>query len=265
MGPKSKREDYQSKLSRDMHNFHHDGGNRFNAYGGNKHGNGNFTPRRQVGVGIEDKERNMEKELGTTLEESPISVSLIPSLMCYEVSFVELEFFLESYLSHVSIYEDLYAISFGGDLFLVVPYVSKCLSSLVSLEDPLMRSGVKFDPSCYGFRMLDNASFADPNIVSCELECALFYVLLDKSMGKYVKQCYYVLPFLGVFMRNINGFILLKQHEVFLNEQIAFVSGKYEPSIEVTTFFGNTFGFKIYHLHFKKFLLKDFETEWDII
>ncbi|KAI5672270.1 hypothetical protein M9H77_12634 [Catharanthus roseus] len=34
----------------DKHNFHHGGGNGFNAYGGNNHGNGNFTPRRHVGV-----------------------------------------------------------------------------------------------------------------------------------------------------------------------------------------------------------------------
>ncbi|KAI5673855.1 hypothetical protein M9H77_14219 [Catharanthus roseus] len=33
---------------------------------------------------IEDKERNMEKELGAILEELSISCSLIPSLMCYE-------------------------------------------------------------------------------------------------------------------------------------------------------------------------------------
>ncbi|KAI5664105.1 hypothetical protein M9H77_23428 [Catharanthus roseus] len=31
--------------------FHHDGGNRTNAYCGNNHGNGNFTPKRNNGVG----------------------------------------------------------------------------------------------------------------------------------------------------------------------------------------------------------------------
>ncbi|KAI5663028.1 hypothetical protein M9H77_22351 [Catharanthus roseus] len=31
----SEQEDYQSKLTRDMHNFYHDGGNGVNAYGGN--------------------------------------------------------------------------------------------------------------------------------------------------------------------------------------------------------------------------------------
>ncbi|KAI5672871.1 hypothetical protein M9H77_13235 [Catharanthus roseus] len=47
---KSKQEDYQSKLARDMHNFHHGGGNAFNTYGGSNHENGNFITRRLVGV-----------------------------------------------------------------------------------------------------------------------------------------------------------------------------------------------------------------------
>ncbi|KAI5663709.1 hypothetical protein M9H77_23032 [Catharanthus roseus] len=44
--------------------------------------------------------------------------------------------------------------------------------------DPLMSSGVKFDPSCYGFGMLD-----DTSIIDLELECALSDVLHDKSIG----------------------------------------------------------------------------------
>ncbi|KAI5668307.1 hypothetical protein M9H77_18160 [Catharanthus roseus] len=85
--------------------------------------------------GIEDKGRNMEKELSNFLKDLPISLSLYPSLTCYEVSLVELELFLESYLSHVSIYGDFCAISFGGGLFLVISYPSTCLSSHVFLED----------------------------------------------------------------------------------------------------------------------------------
>ncbi|KAI5676949.1 hypothetical protein M9H77_07899 [Catharanthus roseus] len=50
MEGKRKQEDYQSKLARAKHNLHHGGGNGFNAYGGVNHGNGNFTPRKHVGV-----------------------------------------------------------------------------------------------------------------------------------------------------------------------------------------------------------------------
>ncbi|KAI5653972.1 hypothetical protein M9H77_31159 [Catharanthus roseus] len=51
-------------------------------------------------LGVEDKGRSMEKKLGTILEDLLTSLSLDLSLMCYEVSFVKLKLFLESYLSH---------------------------------------------------------------------------------------------------------------------------------------------------------------------
>ncbi|KAI5667460.1 hypothetical protein M9H77_17313 [Catharanthus roseus] len=51
MGAKSKQENYQSKLTRDMHNFYHASGYGFNAYGGKNHDYGNFTPKRHNGVG----------------------------------------------------------------------------------------------------------------------------------------------------------------------------------------------------------------------
>ncbi|KAI5676589.1 hypothetical protein M9H77_07539 [Catharanthus roseus] len=82
-------------------------------------------------LGIEDKGINMEKDLGAILEELPISLSLNPSLMGHEVSFVQLKLFFASYLSHVSIYGDLCAFSFLHDLFLTMPYMSKYLSSHV--------------------------------------------------------------------------------------------------------------------------------------
>ncbi|KAI5678832.1 hypothetical protein M9H77_09782 [Catharanthus roseus] len=50
MEEKSKQEIYQSKFARDIHNFHHGGGNGFNAYGGNNHGNGDFISTRHNGV-----------------------------------------------------------------------------------------------------------------------------------------------------------------------------------------------------------------------
>ncbi|KAI5652244.1 hypothetical protein M9H77_29431 [Catharanthus roseus] len=101
-------------------------------------------------LGIEDQGRNMEKELEAILEELLVSLSLNPSPLCYKVSPLELELFLEFYLSYVSIYGDLCAISFSGGLFLVVPYVSKCPSHAL-LEDSLLHNDSMFDPSCYGF------------------------------------------------------------------------------------------------------------------
>ncbi|KAI5657960.1 hypothetical protein M9H77_26753 [Catharanthus roseus] len=107
---------------------------------------------------IKDKGMNMEKELGNFLKDFPISLSLIPSFMCYEVSLMGLKLVLESYLSHVSIYGDLCVISFGGGLFLVVSYASTCLSSHAFLEDSLLHNGSIFDPSCHDFGVMNNAS-----------------------------------------------------------------------------------------------------------
>ncbi|KAI5673892.1 hypothetical protein M9H77_14256 [Catharanthus roseus] len=45
-----------------MHNFHHGAGNGVNAYGGNNHGNGNFTSRN---VGLPSGRRNDKKETKT--------------------------------------------------------------------------------------------------------------------------------------------------------------------------------------------------------
>ncbi|KAI5682060.1 hypothetical protein M9H77_03288 [Catharanthus roseus] len=192
MEVKSKHQHYQSKFASDMHIFYHGGGNGFNAYGGNNRGNGNFTSKRHNGVGnfsyaksyghtsYDDyRGYDRDKVKYDYYEHSPYD--------CYEGCHHNCGIKdKDSYLSHVSTYEDLCTVSFGGGLFLVVPYVSKCLSSHVSVEDPLMSSGVTFYSSCYDFGMLDNASFVDPNIVGFELECALFDVLHDKSIGKYV-------------------------------------------------------------------------------
>ncbi|KAI5652874.1 hypothetical protein M9H77_30061 [Catharanthus roseus] len=118
-----------------MHNFYHGGGNGFPAYGGNNHGYGNFTPKRHNGVcnfssyancfehtsyddygnygrvntrydnfehRVEDQGRSMEKELGTTLEDLSISLSLNPSLSCDEVSFGELKSLLSCFYAKES-------------------------------------------------------------------------------------------------------------------------------------------------------------------
>ncbi|KAI5676279.1 hypothetical protein M9H77_07229 [Catharanthus roseus] len=105
------------------------------------------------------------KELFQFHENSSMSPFLNPSLLIHEVSYEELKLLLASYVSHMSIIEDVCSISIGGHLFLVVPYVSIC--SHTSFAKSLMHSGVKFDPSC----MLNDASLVDPNIVSFKLEC----------------------------------------------------------------------------------------------
>ncbi|KAI5668273.1 hypothetical protein M9H77_18126 [Catharanthus roseus] len=210
---------------------------------------------------VEDKGRSMKKELGTILEELPITLSLNPSFMCSEVSFVRLKLFLESYLSPVSIIGDLCAISFGDGLFLVMCYVSKCLSSHTSLDDPLMSSSVKFYPFCYGSGMLDNTSLVGPKIIGFEIDCAIFYILHDECLGKFIENVDHAFPFLDAFMKNLDEVIPLNQHLHFLNDQFEFSYSMHKLSSVVNSLnllFENTFGFKFYHFHFKQFLLKHF-------
>ncbi|KAI5681780.1 hypothetical protein M9H77_03008 [Catharanthus roseus] len=305
--------DGSKEKTRDMHIFHHGGGNEVNASGESNHGHGNFisrgyddygkfTPKRHNEVGnfssydksyghtssddygdhdrdnakydyyehspydchegVEYQGRSMKKELGNFLKDLLISPFLNHFLISYEVSLVELQLFLESYLSHVSIYGDLCVISFGGGLFLVVSYASTCLSSYAFLEESLLHSGSMFDLSCYDFKVIDNASI-ESTIVGFGLDGTLFDILHDKCLGKFIENVDYVSSFLDTFMENHNDF-------VFLNRLMSFMSGQVEFSFKeqklsnvinsLNTLFKNVFGFQFYHLHFKELLLKDFEN-----
>ncbi|KAI5676593.1 hypothetical protein M9H77_07543 [Catharanthus roseus] len=217
-GVKIKQEDYQSKLTRDMYNFHHGSGNESTLMV--------ETTMEMETLLLKDimelvtsilmnfKDSSKDEE-GKLAYKSMKTINFFPSnsCSCFEIYLEEIKLF------------SLVLRENGYEFYL--------LNSL----DPLMSSGVKFDPSCYGF-------------------------------GKHVEQCDYVLPILGVFLKNINGFILFNQHVIFLNKQIAFVSGKHELSIVVTTFetFLKTHSVsKFYNLHFKEVLLKDFENQMEAI
>ncbi|KAI5671406.1 hypothetical protein M9H77_11770 [Catharanthus roseus] len=109
-------------------------------------------------LGFEDKGRIMEKELGTILEDLQISLSLNPYFMWHEFSFVELELFLESYISHVSIIGDACAISFGGK---VVPSTSKYVSPYDPLKNQLVINDISGEPSCFDCKLVYDDSFLD--------------------------------------------------------------------------------------------------------
>ncbi|KAI5681184.1 hypothetical protein M9H77_02411 [Catharanthus roseus] len=96
--------------------------------------------------------------------------------MSYEVPLVELEFLLESYLSHVSIYGDLCAISFAGGFFLVVTYASTCLSSHAFLEDSLLHSGSMFHPFGHDFGVMNKATI-ESIVFGFGLDGTLFDIL----------------------------------------------------------------------------------------
>ncbi|KAI5658083.1 hypothetical protein M9H77_26876 [Catharanthus roseus] len=205
--------------------------------------------------GIEDDERRMEEELGTILEDLSISPSLNPSLSFYKVSFEEFKSLLVSYTIHVDVLGDICDISLDGNVFLLEPSILRCLSPHVNLEDLLMGSGAKFDPYCYGFRMLDH------NIVGFGLDCALFDILHDECLGKLIEDVDYVILFLDAFKKNLDGVIPINQCFHLFTCQFEFSYNEHKLSIVVNSLnlsFENTFEFKFYHLHFKDFLLKGF-------
>ncbi|KAI5663403.1 hypothetical protein M9H77_22726 [Catharanthus roseus] len=134
---------------------------------------------------VEDKGRSMEKELGTILEELPKSLSH-PSLMWHEVSFVELELFLESYHSHLGIIRDICAISFGGGLFLVVPSTSNCVSSYDPLRNQLVSNDGNGAPSCFDWKLVHADSFFDAKVGGfLEFNFSSFDVFHEKFKEKY--------------------------------------------------------------------------------
>ncbi|KAI5677804.1 hypothetical protein M9H77_08754 [Catharanthus roseus] len=307
---KSKQEDHQSKCAKDMHNFHHGGGNGVNAYGAGNHGHGNFISKRHNGVSnfssnaksygrtsydhygdveeeafkeepccimsgksieikekerMEEKERLMErsckfdsisiiskgsehfeysKEKESELEKSEIvkenewfiekqesekeeqrDKEIVIFEKSEEVNFYAnktnsffaseflcvqnfedsskdeggklaykftktINFFSSnSYLSfeiYFNIYGDICAISFCDDLFLVIPYVSKRLSSHISFEDSLMHRSAKFDPLVmvlvdYDFKLLmsfDMLSLSIDHALSLEGKIKMEFVKL---------------------------------------------------------------------------------------
>ncbi|KAI5663847.1 hypothetical protein M9H77_23170 [Catharanthus roseus] len=164
-------------------------------------------------LGVKDRGRNMEKELGTILEDLSISLSLNPSLC-------------ESYLSRVSIIGDTYAISFGCGFFLVVPSTSKCVSSYYPLKNQLVINDISGEPSCFDCELVHDESFFDAKVVG----------FLDIFMNDFV----------GAISLNLSLPFLSNQVEFLGHEQ------KLSNVIEsLYTLFENTFGFPILSFAFQ--------------
>lgn len=77
------------------------------------------------------------------------------------------------------------------------------LCSMVSKCDS---RDAKLELSWFNHEFLQDDLFIDSKIFSSS--CSIFYDLYDKSKGKFVKHCDYFLPFLDIFMKNLDGFNL---------------------------------------------------------
>ncbi|KAI5682429.1 hypothetical protein M9H77_03657 [Catharanthus roseus] len=99
----------------------------------------------------EEKRENSKEELNVSLE--------------------ELKSLLDSYnFSSEFLIGDMCIIAFEGNLFLLMPSMTNCLSSHLSLEDLLMSSSVVLNSSCYGFGNLDDTFLVELNIVGFAFE-----------------------------------------------------------------------------------------------
>ncbi|KAI5652266.1 hypothetical protein M9H77_29453 [Catharanthus roseus] len=107
----------------------------------------------------------------------------------------------------------------------------------------------------------DDTSFVDSNIVSFEVDCALFDFLHDEYLGKFIEDIDYVFPFLDALRKNFVRVTRLNQRLHLLSSPVEFSYNEHNLSSVVDSsnlLFENTFGFKCYHLHCKDFLLKGF-------
>ncbi|KAI5664036.1 hypothetical protein M9H77_23359 [Catharanthus roseus] len=61
-------------------------------------------------------------------------------------------------------------------------------SCVLGVEDPMVSSGAKFDPSLYNIGVLDDTSLVDLSIVGFEPDCALLNIVHDECLGKFIED-----------------------------------------------------------------------------
>ncbi|KAI5683010.1 hypothetical protein M9H77_04238 [Catharanthus roseus] len=195
-------------------------------------------------LGDEEKGRNMEKELGTILEELPISLSLNPSLSFYEASFEELKISLE--------YSCTLTLMFGRNHTTEFKEKEKIFGKELSL--------------CHEDSSI--SPFLNPSILSHKGAYDDLKLFLESYISyfkeKYVEYCESILPFFETFMNDFVGVISLNPSLLFLNKQVEFLC--HEQKLlnvikSLNTLMENIFGFQFCHLHFKELLLNNFENQ----
>ncbi|KAI5682518.1 hypothetical protein M9H77_03746 [Catharanthus roseus] len=87
--------------------------------------------------------------------------------------------FLASYISNVSIIGDACAIASGGGLVLVVPSISKCVSSHDPLKSELVISEDICVPSYLDSELAHDVFVVDFKVVGLGLECASFDIIFE--------------------------------------------------------------------------------------
>ncbi|KAI5675939.1 hypothetical protein M9H77_06889 [Catharanthus roseus] len=265
MERKRKQENYQSKLTRATHNFHHAGGNGLNAYGRNNHGNGDLISKRHAGISTFSSyaksyghisyddyggyDRNNAKY--DYYEHSPYDCKLYTMGTRILKLHRRWQEIIPNSLAPHEIFEE-----------------QKKLNERVRIFDQ-----EKWEKHIRAKRV-DECHFNIANYVSYVLgiedkgrnmEKELGNSLEDlPCLGEFVENVGYVSSSLDAFIENHNDFVSLNQLMSFVSGQAEFSCNEQKLSNAINsldTLFQNTFGFQFYHLHLKEHVLKDFENQ----
>ncbi|KAI5666900.1 hypothetical protein M9H77_16753 [Catharanthus roseus] len=205
---KSKQEDYQSKLRQDMHNFYHGCDNGFNAYGGNNYGIRNLTSRRHVRVDnftsyanciflmmimgimstvlmivvkrIEDKGKDIEKELGANLEELPISKTFED----HGLHFQQVLFVLRNTKSHASLGTFEFCVE-HGTLYSKFSRSQVGANMVQVIQDWLISKSPIEEETFYGFTSRNKKFIKDLSTIASHLRD------VAKKMTSFTWQIYF--------------------------------------------------------------------------
>ncbi|KAI5681843.1 hypothetical protein M9H77_03071 [Catharanthus roseus] len=215
MEVKGKQEDYQSKLGRDMHSFHHSGGNGFNAHGWNNLGNENFTQTEHFEYG---KEKESELENSEIVKENECSTEKQENEkeQQREKEIVKIENSSKDEGGNL-LYKSIKTINF------------LCSNSYLSFE--IYFKDIKVD-ECH-FNIANYVSYVlriEDKARNMERELGKFLkdfthkwcfdILHDKHLGKFIENVGYVSSFLDTFMENHNDFVPLQQLMPFVSGQV---------------------------------------------
>ncbi|KAI5668634.1 hypothetical protein M9H77_18487 [Catharanthus roseus] len=230
-----------------MHSLHLGGGTGFNAYGGNNHGNGNFTPRRHVGVG---NFSSYAKSFEHTSYEDYVGYGRVNNKYDYYEH------------SSYECYEG-YHHSFGREFYFNFSKVNEIPQAQEVVEESVVLH-VKEEIS-----IVEHCDFMrDKNIEKESIEIKEKERVEDKER---LVQRLCIFDSISIFSKESAHLECSKEKEmnsyvcIILKIQVRmkFFGNEQKLSSVITslnTLFENTVGFQFYHLHFKELLLKDFEN-----
>ncbi|KAI5682079.1 hypothetical protein M9H77_03307 [Catharanthus roseus] len=140
--------------------------------------------------GMKAKEEGMGKELNIGYEDTSISLSLNPSLLCHEFSFKELKLFLELYVSYVTSVGNVTVNPFTCDKALDVYHMLQCSSPCVYLDKQLFDSVARIKPSYHDLQLLHDNLFFDLLVVNFSSSCAFMRSKIHIFFRSFVERGY---------------------------------------------------------------------------